>query len=223
MHRTAGPASSPRLAPILIVLGLLGCSDGTAEPQAPRSREECLGRADFGPPTASPYCLPFAEGSAYAVVQSYCAPPPGSHVTRFAYDFNLPMGTEVLNAREGVVVELREHWPDDNRTGGQENMVSLRHADETISLYIHMKQDGVLVELGDTVPRGGLLGWSGASGDPTGYPHLHFMVCLRGGICSSPNEVTLPVNFNNAIGPLDSNQGLVVGETYTAGRCTGQE
>lgn len=96
-------------------------------------------------------------------------------------------------------------------------MVSLRHDDETISLYIHMRQNGVLVELGDSVPRGGLLGWGGSSGTPV--PHLHFMVCIRGGLCSSPTEITLPLTFRNAVGPLDSIGGLMVGETYTAGSC----
>ena len=52
-----------------------------------------------------------------------------------------------------------------------------------------------------------------------GVPHLHFQICLRGGICTYPTEVTLPVNFSNAIGPLDDALGLVVDQTYTAGAC----
>lgn len=207
--------------PTLWVCALtLSCSDqGADTPQPPANRNECLQRAAFPAPSSSPYCLPFAEGSAFTVTQSYCAPPPGSHQTRFAWDFDMPLGAPVHAVRSGVVVELREHWPDTDPLGGHENMVSLRHADETISLYIHMQHEGVLVELGDSVPRGGLLGWSGSSGTET--PHLHFMVCIRGGLCSSPTEITLPISYRNAQGPLDPIGGLVLGERYVAGPCNG--
>ena len=142
----------------------------------------------------------------------------GSHAGRFAYDFDMPMGTEVLAARAGEVVELREHWSDDDTQGGHENVVILRHSDDTLSLYIHMRQEGVLPELGDYVPLGGLLGWSGRSG--TFAPHIHFQVCLRGGRCSTgTDEVTLPVNFSNAVGPLDTVGGLIAGEVYLASGC----
>ena len=187
---------------------------------APSTRAECLAQAAFGDPAQSPYCLPFAEGEAYALNQSYCAPPTWSHNIRFAYDFLMPIGTEVRASRAGVVVELREHWEDDDRNGGHENMVSLRHDDETISLYLHMRKDGVLVEMGDVVPKGGLLGWSGSSGDTQGVPHLHFQVCLRSGMCSwQTGEHTLPINFNNAEGALDEAGGLIAGETYSARAC----
>jgi len=132
----------------------------------------------------------------------------------------MPLGTEVRAARAGLVVELREHWPDDDRTGGHENMVSLRHEDETISLYLHMRQDGIIVEMGDWVPKGGLLGYSGSSGDTQGIAHLHFQVCLRSGMCSwRTGEYTVPVNFSNAEGTLDSRGGLAVGEAYAAATC----
>lgn len=198
---------------------LSACSGENVGPPAgaPTTRAECLQQAVFPEPSTSAYCLPFATGSSYSVSQAYCSPPPGSHQTRFAWDFDMPVGTEILATRAGVVVELREHFSDNDPQGGHENMVSLRHDDQTISLYIHLRQNGVLVEMGDTVPRGSLLGWGGASG--TTVPHLHFMVCLRGGICSSPNEFTIPVSFRNAIGPLDANGGLSAGTTYTAASC----
>jgi murein DD-endopeptidase MepM/ murein hydrolase activator NlpD len=181
------------------------------------TRAECLERAVFPDPSTSPYCLPFATDSAYTVTQSYCSPPPRSHQTRFAWDFAMPMSTEILAAREGVVIEMREHWLDSDSQGGHENVVVLLHPDETLSLYIHMQHEGVLVELGDTVPQGGLLGWIGTSG--TGFPHLHFMVCVRGGFCSSPTETTVPISFSNAIGPLDSIGGILQDAEYLAGAC----
>ena len=205
---------------LVLVVGLVApsCGDqGPELPEAPATRAECIQRAVFPEPTSSPYCLPFAEGSAYALTQSYCSAPGRSHMNRFAWDFAGPMGTEIIAVRGGVVVELREHWPDTDTQGGHENMVAVQHDDESLSIYIHMMKDGVLVELGDTVPRGGLIGWMGSSG--TGFSHLHFMICLRAGLCSSPTEITLPVSYRNAIGPLDSIGGLAEGEEYLAGAC----
>jgi len=202
-----------------------GCGGGTPsdpapEAVAPSTQQECLAQAVFLDPAESPYCLPWEEGDAHEVSQSYCSPATWSHHIRHAYDFLMPLGTEVRAARAGLVVELREHWADDDRTGGHENMVSLRHEDETISLYMHMKQDGIIVEMGDWVPKGGLLGYSGSSGDTQGIAHLHFQVCLRSGMCSwQTGEYTVPVSFSNAEGALDERGGLAVGTTYTAASC----
>ena len=207
--------TDPRTVSIsLAVLFVAGCSGGGSPTGLEPSRSSCANPV-FGEPGSSPWCLPYAMGTAYTVTQSYCST--GSHAGRFAYDFDMPMGAEVLAARGGEVVELREHWSDTDTQGGHENVVILRHDDATLSLYIHMRQDGVLPELGDYIPSGGLLGWSGSSG--TGFPHIHFQVCLRGGMCSSGNEVTLPVNFRNARGPLDPLGGLVSGGVYSAGAC----
>lgn len=212
----------------LLVIGwaAAGCSGDTpsdpgSQPEAPTTQAQCLAQAVFDDPAESPYCLPYAEDETYTMFQSYCSPQPSwSHHTRHAYDFLMPMGTEVRAARAGIVVELREHWADDDRTGGHENMVALRHEDETISLYLHMEQNGVLVEMGDYVSKGGLLGWSGSSGDTNGMPHLHFQVCLRSGMCSwKTGEYTVPVNFSNADGVMDARGGLAVEEAYTSRAC----
>jgi murein DD-endopeptidase MepM/ murein hydrolase activator NlpD len=207
------PITAPTIAALFLIAGCGGKSPTQSGTDLPGCHNPV-----FADAAASPYCLPFAPGAVYTVTQSYCAPPPGSHQGRFAYDFDLPMGTEVLAARAGEVVELREHWSDQDTQGGHENVVILRHSDATLSLYIHMRQDGVLVEMGDYVPQGGLLGWSGSSG--TFSPHIHFQVCLRGGQCSTgTNEITLPVNFRNTDGPVDTLGGLVNGATYRALAC----
>jgi len=87
-------------------------------------------------------------------------------------------------------------------------MVSLRHDDETISIYVHLRHDGVAVDLGDWVPRGALLGWSGTTGSPGGVPHLHFQLCLRSGTCShQTQEFAMPASFNNALGTLTRKRG----------------
>jgi hypothetical protein len=73
--------------------------------------------ADFEPPAESPWCLRHAEGTGYLVTQSYCPAPGRSHFLRYAYDFQMPMATEILAARDGRVVELREHCPIPGRPG----------------------------------------------------------------------------------------------------------
>ena len=204
----------------ILILLIYSCEDKKESDSPISTRQECLAEANFDPLNESPYCLPYLEGQEFEVYQTYCSPPPGSHNIRYAIDFLMPIGTEIIAARAGEVVELRENWSDDDRIGSHNNMVCLRHSDETLSLYIHMKQDGIDVELSDYVPKGGHLGWSGSSGDTNGVPHLHFQVCLRSGMCSSETgEYTLPVNFRNASGIHDDSDGLIRGEDYLATEC----
>ncbi len=42
-------------------------------------------------------------------------------------------------------------------------------------MYWHLQKDGVLVNIGDTVKQGQLIGYSGNTGY-TAFPHLHFQV-----------------------------------------------
>jgi murein DD-endopeptidase MepM/ murein hydrolase activator NlpD len=204
---------------LLIFISTVVCNKDDIDPP-PGTRQECLDAAAFGDPSSSPYCLPYEVGNSYLLGQSYCSPPPGSHEKRFAYDFMLPMGTEIIAARAGEVVELREHYEDNDSIGSHSNMVCLRHDDESISLYLHMKHEGIDVEMGEIIPKGGHLGWSGNAGDTHGTPHLHFQVCLKSGMCSYvTGEYTLPINFSNADGVLDEAGGLILGESYTALPC----
>ena len=204
---------------ILIVFMTVVCDKEEIDPP-PETRQECFDIAIFDDPQLSPYCLPYNEGDEYLLGQSYCSPPPGSHETRFAYDFMMPMGTEIIAVRKGEVVELRDNYEDNDSIASHSNMVCLRHEDESISLYLHMQHNGIDVEMGDIVPKGGHLGWSGNSGDTHGTPHLHFQVCLKSGMCSYvTGEYTMPINFSNTNGPHDEAGGLIVGETYFALPC----
>lgn len=55
------------------------------------------------------------------------------------------------------------------------NRVVIEHADGVHSLYWHLKNGSVLVEVGDTVACGDPLGRIGSSGNSS-MPHLHFQV-----------------------------------------------
>ena len=93
-------------------------------------------------------------------------------------DFKMKMGSPITAARSGVVVALQES----NTKGGasskyfrQANSVTIRHSDGTLSSYGHLKFNGVVVNVGDTVQQGQLIAYSGNTGY-SALPHLHFSV-----------------------------------------------
>lgn len=108
---------------------------------------------------------------------------------KYAVDFTMPVGTGVFAMRDGVVVAVEESHPDlpvgaDGQTSppptdadrDKANIVRVRHADGTFAQYVHLKQNGVDVAVGDAVTAGTTkLGDSGNSGHSTG-PHLHVVV-----------------------------------------------
>lgn len=105
-----------------------------------------------------------------------------AHVGRLknSVDFICPEGTEVRAAAKGVVVDLKS---DSDRGGiGREweaygNFVELRHENDEYSEYEHLRKGGLIVEIGDSVERGQVIGYTGATGWVAHLgPHLHFMV-----------------------------------------------
>jgi murein DD-endopeptidase MepM/ murein hydrolase activator NlpD len=118
----------------------------------------------------------------------------------------MPIGEDVVAARAGRVLLVEERFEDGNRTPGEENFVNVIHDDGTIAAYVHLTQDGALVELGERVERGQLIGKSGDTGSSS-EPHLHFHVQ---GCDGCP---TIPVTFRNT---RAHPRGLVEGEVYEA-------
>jgi murein DD-endopeptidase MepM/ murein hydrolase activator NlpD len=123
----------------------------------------------------------------------------------YAYDFEMPVGTPVRAAREGVVMLVEGAYLEGNRTRGHENYVVVRHDDDTLASYAHLTTDGVLVAVGRRVARGQVLGLSGGTG--TSLPHLHFHVQRPG------TAWTMPVTFRNTRAHPN---GLREGEVYRA-------
>jgi murein DD-endopeptidase MepM/ murein hydrolase activator NlpD len=191
---------------VLTVLPACGDSDGRL-PQ--------LEFSQFGSPADSAYCLPYPEGETATVNQTYSSQ--SSHRGRFAYDFSMPFGSEITAARDGTVVEARDHHSDEDSSGGHENGAYILHDDGTLAAYLHFAQGEVRVELDDTVITGQVIGLIGTSGTSRQNPHLHFEVFEQ-----IPLQwyQTLPINFRNASGRLDSSQGLMVDATYTALKCS---
>ncbi len=138
--------------------------------------------SNFGDHTSSAYTkdytyeLPFAAGTEQLVSQGYNGN--FSHRGALSLDFDMAEGTEVYAARGGVVMIAEErHDRGCPRSSCQEytNEVVVLHDDGTFGEYVHLKKNGALVAVGDTVTAGQLIGKSGATGFANG-PHLHFSV-----------------------------------------------
>lgn len=131
--------------------------------------------------TSYVYALPYEEGKTFRVIQGYFSR--FTHKERAALDFNMKRGTRITAAREGVVVRVKE----DGTKGGLKkkyrshgNNIVIQHADGSRAGYWHLKHDGALVNVGDTVKKGQLIALSGKTGFALS-PHLHFLVWRSGG------------------------------------------
>ena len=104
---------------------------------------------------------------------------------RHAVDFAADIGTPVLAARAGTVMEVESDFEsaglDTEQYACSANFVRIVHDDGTMALYAHLKQDGVLVRAGQHVRKAEVIGLSGNTGFTTG-PHLHFAVQANRGM-----------------------------------------
>ncbi|MCB1382443.1 MAG: M23 family metallopeptidase [Notoacmeibacter sp.] len=94
----------------------------------------------------------------------------GTTALHAGMDFRAPVGMPIRSTGDGVVITAG--W-----NGGYGRMVEVKHADGYTSRYAHMSQ--ILVNVGDKVSRGSIVGKSGNSGRSTG-PHLHYEVRKEG-------------------------------------------
>jgi murein DD-endopeptidase MepM/ murein hydrolase activator NlpD len=120
---------------------------------------------------------------------------------RYAVDFATPIGTPVLAARAGLVMQVESDFDrpglDRDRFGARANFVRILHDDGAMTLYAHLKPGGVLVRVGQRVRGGQRIGLSGNTGYTTG-PHLHFVVQANRGM----RLVSLPFRMDGPAGPL---------------------
>lgn len=137
------------------------------------------------------YSLPYEKGTSHLLVQAYQSG--FSHKGEYALDFKMKRGTKICAARGGIVVEIKE----DSKKGGlkwkylsQGNHVIIKHDDGTYGNYWHLKFNGALVNVGDTIQQGQVIGLSGKTGY-TAFPHLHFEVTTE----FSPGQNQIPTQF----------------------------
>lgn len=171
------------------------------------------------PPDIDPngYYLPLSCGESANVLQGNNGAFSHQGFDLYGFDLLLPSNTPVVAMADGVVTHtFDETQPGDPcYLGGGEscslagNVVVMRHADGTLTHYLHLNQ--VDVAVGDTVPVGAVVGLSGSTGFSS-KPHLHFMRMTDCGAhyCQSI-EMTLK-DFGNEGIPQ-------TGDTVTSGNC----
>lgn len=158
------------------------------------------------------YSLPYKTGKSYRVGQGYNGSFSHKGDIRYSIDFMMPPKTQVHAARGGKVVQIYE---DSDRGGASDefkdasNFIVIEHNDGTFAEYAHLSKNGVLVNLGQKVFEGQVIGLSGNTGYSSG-PHLHFMVVK---VNEDGTSESLPVRFKSKEGILDT---LQEGEYYTA-------
>ncbi|MGO9830285.1 MAG: M23 family metallopeptidase [Myxococcaceae bacterium] len=95
---------------------------------------------------------------------------------RFAFDFNVAIGTPIVAAAPGVVVQTQDRFDRSaDMDPDQYNFVLIDHGNGVLSEYGHLRHHGTRVRPGQRVGQGELIGYSGDTGRSTG-PHLHFAV-----------------------------------------------
>jgi murein DD-endopeptidase MepM/ murein hydrolase activator NlpD len=147
------------------------------------------------------YFLPYRQGEVHAINQTYggsFSHAPGSD-DEFAIDFDMPTGNVVCAARGGTVVAVRI---DSNRGGETRdfaeyaNYIVIKHDDGTYGRYLHLRQNGSLVKLGQVVQARQPIGLSGGTGWAQ-LPHLHFEVFVP---ISGERKRSIPVKFITRMG-----------------------
>jgi hypothetical protein len=158
-----------------------------------------------GDPEAVPaanvtYRAPFSVGASFPITQTY--PDSATHRTRdsmYAVDFAMPVGTDVVAARDGVVFDVSstnfKGGPDADQYADLANLVRILHDDGTYAVYAHLNWNTIRVRPGDRVQAGQYIADSGNTGFSSG-PHLHFAVQRNMGM----RVDSLPVTFRGAGG-----------------------
>ena len=177
-----------------------------------------FGRLDAIHDDQAAYRLPFEEGYAYMISQAH-----GGRLTShnnrenlYAVDFAMPIGSPVVAARGGVVIDVTLR----HREGGfstsfidKANTVAIVHDDGTVAEYAHLSPGPEQVRLGQRVYAGDLIGHSGNTGYSSG-PHLHFIVSRPSVTDGKVTRVSVPVQFY--AGDPHSRFAAQAGSTVTA-------
>jgi murein DD-endopeptidase MepM/ murein hydrolase activator NlpD len=105
-------------------------------------------------------------------------------------DLSTPVGTKIHAAAAGTVTKVVTDQGFSK--SGLGNLIIVSHGGGIFTRYHHIKDEGVLVAVGDRVEAGDVIALSGNSGTSTG-PHLHYTV-YTGGDTKEANAVD-PITF----------------------------
>lgn len=135
----------------------------------------------------SPYKLPWKAGVKHFVSQGNFSFTSHRGLHEYAWDFWMPIGTEIIASREGRILAIEQSF---SGIGLQSNFIKIQHSDGTIALYAHIKKNGAIVQIGSIVTQGQPIAYSGMVGQ-TINPHLHFVVLNK------DENLSIPISFND--------------------------
>ena len=98
-------------------------------------------------------------------------------------DYAASIGTPVWSVADGVVIQRR--W-----TGGNGNLVKIRHENGYVSSYAHLSRYADGLRVGDRVEQKQVIGYAGQTGLATG-PHVCFRI-QRNGKYVDPSRLRMP-------------------------------
>ncbi len=145
------------------------------------------------------YYPPFPKGMQFPISQGFDNDITHNEVpNQYAVDIVMPIGTPVLAARGGTVIELEQGFRDageSNKFLARANLIRILHDDGTMAVYAHLDTNSVRVRRGAKVKQGQWIANSGNTGYSSG-PHLHFVIQLNAGMSLQ----SLPFRFVAADG-----------------------
>ncbi|WP_316757474.1 M23 family metallopeptidase [Pedobacter aquatilis] len=168
----------------------------------------------FGDPSRAvllnPMALPYPRNRSYKVLQgNFGKFSHHSISSKYALDFNLNIKDTVCAADDGYVIGIVKH----HNTGGNKlkyydnaNYITLYHPTANLfSQYVHLMQNGSLVELGEYVKKGQAIGLAGATGF-TSAPHLHFNVYKA----NTTGWESTPTTFDDGYSSMQIRKGEIL-------------
>jgi len=150
-------------------------------------------------PTDINYYPPFPLGLEFPISQGFDddathnEPP-----NQYAVDIVMPIGTPVLAARAGIVMDMEDDFhgaAQQKRYLTRSNQVRILHDDGTMAVYAHLQANSLRVREGARVELGQWIANSGNTGYSNG-PHLHFVIQLNAGMSLE----SLPFRFMTPTG-----------------------
>lgn len=179
-----------------VTAAIAGCDDGRSTEDA-----EEVGVVTQG--LSSGFRLPFRCGYATTVTQGNNTGFSHNGVSAYGFDFGVPLNTQLVAAKGGVVTYARNDVQPGNPCysgGGPScastlNYVTVAHGDGTSTVYAHLNK--VLVSVGQQVKQGQPVGLSGGTGYSTG-PHTHLQRQVSN--CGFFYCQSVPMSFDDVVG-----------------------
>jgi hypothetical protein len=136
-------------------------------------------------PTDINYYPPFPLGLQFPISQGFDNDQThGDPHSQYAVDIVMPIGTPILAARAGRVMDMEDDFhggAQKERYLARSNQIRILHDDGTMAVYAHLQPNSIRIRQGAQVKRGQWIAGSGNTGFSSG-PHLHFVIQLNVGM-----------------------------------------